>query len=444
MNKIKLFLKNCPVLAGAILLILLVLIILVYRKKQENETFDPQFLSEDLQREDTLEGFSDPGELIKYLSAAAREKDEDKFLRGCAIDELSLQMDVTKLINREGTFSVSTPVPAKAYRTYFPIASSEITEYYNHTYEIMKDQLSGSLVEADYVRPGDQLKDDYKIAMQEQAEIIGADAICEVYGSYEKDGHNYLMGFTLGQYFGYWKMLSATSELAGIEEGSIESDETKMVQLKGSENDGKKLTEYLQSFVDEDAEIEKEKYTEEALLPANYFWAAPHYGKTTQETIEKFILYIQKDDISSAMSFGSRLDEFLSQENPDNSEILKAQGLFAGQIKNLYLGLLGIKADEDNTSLEELGMTADKLVSELTPQDIHYMELVGTKEVESNDNQAEILAVLKYRAKYYLAGFTLKPTEKGWYIDSLSSESENIMNGKIKKITQERSDAVLS
>ena len=144
------------------------------------------------------------------------------------------------------------------------------------------------------------------------------------------------------------------------------------------------------------------------------------------------------------MSFGSRLDEFLNQENTDNSEILKEQGIFAGQIKNLYLGLLGVNADEDDVSLEELGMTADKLVSELTPQDIHYMELVGTKEVESKDNQTEILAVLRYQTKYYLAGFTLKHTEKGWYIDSLSSESENILNGKIKKITQERSDAMLS
>lgn len=66
------------------------------------------------------------------------------------------------------------------------------------------------------------------------------------------------------------------------------------------------------------------------------------------------------------------------------------------------------------------------------------------KEVESKDNQTEILAVLRYQTKYYLAGFTLKHTEKGWYIDSLSSESENILNGKIKKITQERSDAMLS
>ena len=123
---------------------------------------------------------------------------------------------------------------------------------------------------------------------------------------------------------------------------------------------------------------------------------------------------------------------------------LKNRGFFAGQIKNLYLGLLGVNADEDDVSLEELGMTADKLVSELTPQDIHYMELVGTKEVESKDDQIEILAVLRYQTKYYLAGFTLKHTEKGWYIDSLSSESENILNGKIKKITQERSDAMLS
>ena len=445
MNKIIKCLKNCPVFIGSILLVILILAILIYRKNQENERFDPQFISEDLQRENTLDGFADPRELIKYLSAAVEEKDEDKFLRGCAIDELSLQMDVTKLINYEGTFSIHIPMPAKAYRTYFPITSCEITNYYNHIYEIIKNQLDGSIVEVDYIRPVDQLKGDYKITMQEQAEIIGADAICEVYGLYRKDGHNYLIGFTLGQYYGYWKMLSATSELAGIgEEGNTESDETRIEQLKGSENEGNKLTKYLQGFADEDAKIQEEIYTEGGLLPANYFWVAPNYGQTAQETVEKFILYIQKDDISSAMSFGSRLDEFLNQENTDNSKILKEQGIFAGQIKNLYLGLLGVKADEDNISLEELGMTADKLVSKLTPQDIHYMELVGTKEVESKDDQAEILAVLKYSAKYYLAGFTLKHTENGWYIDSLSSESENIMNGEIKKITQDRSDTLLS
>lgn len=444
MNKIIKFLKNCPVFIGSILLIILVLVILIYRKNQENGIFDPQFISEDLQRENTLDGFADPGELIKYLSAAVEEKDEDKFLRGCAIDELSLQMDVTKLIDYEGTFSIHTPMPAKAYRTYFPITSCEITDYYNNIYETIKNQLDGSIVEVNYVRPADQLKDDYKITMQEQAEIIGADAICEVYGLYRKDSHNYLMGFTLGQYYGYWKLLSATSELAGIEEGNIESDETRIEQLKGSENEGNQLSKYLQSFVDEDTEIQEEKYTEGALLPANYFWVAPKYEQKAQETIEKFILYIQKADISSAMSFGSRLDEFLNQENSDNSEVLKEQGIFAGQIKNLYLGLLEIKAGEGNISLEELGMTADKLVSELTPQDIHYMELVGTKEVESKDDQAEILAVLKYSGKYYLAGFTLRHSEKGWYIESLSSEAENILNGESKKITQERSDELLS
>ena len=72
------------------------------------------------------------------------------------------------------------------------------------------------------------------------------------------------------------------------------------------------------------------------------------------------------------------------------------------------------------------------------------MDLMGTAEqVKLTDDSSEYLAVYRYGGKYYLVGFTLQRSEKGWHIVSMSANSKQLENGTVKRIKQKDMERLL-
>lgn len=445
--------KKYPILVGFCMIFILLLIVVGYRKHQDSRIFEEKYLSESIARKSTVEGFTNPEDLVKYLLYAVSEGDSDKFLRGCAIDEITMNMDTEEFIESTGEFDVKTTcLPARFYTVYAPLVSMEWADKYAQIYEKfiqqreLKNPVDLEIKEIGFVNPEKQLENSYKVLTQKKAETWGASTFCEMYALYKTENKEYITFFTLAEYFGYWKLFSLESELAGTDADSLIYEDTNIIKgLKTKDGSEEELREYFESFKEKntDKEIKETKWKKNALLPANCLLINTVYGNSPEEVIEDFVLLLQKQMPASAMAYASRLEQLLA-ENKSELKIIQSQREFASQLQNFYYGLLEIKGKKNSQSLTDLGLTASQIVEKANPRNIPYMDLMGiTEKKKVKEDVSEYLAVYRYGGKYYLAGFTVQRYEKGWQIVSMSAESEKLKDGAVREITQKEMDKLL-
>ena len=121
---------------GFLLIMLLLIIIFIYSGYEKYTASNLEYVSEDLARNSTIDGFASPQEVVEYLSCAIQEGDEDKFLRGCAIDEITHNLNIAWLINYKGKFTIADiPASASTYQLYSSITACEISNFFSQTYE---------------------------------------------------------------------------------------------------------------------------------------------------------------------------------------------------------------------------------------------------------------------------------------------------------------------
>lgn len=315
-----------------------------HRVVTAREEFEPQKQTEDLQREATILGFSEPEQIVRYMLSALFEGDQDKILRGCPIDERSLGVSVAKIIEREEKFTTDlTIAPSADYSSYVPLASTELARSYidkSENYIAKLRNMSGaSLKRIDFVRPAEQMEDEYKIKVLETNADWGTELIVEMMAQLEYAGKNYMTTFTLSCYDGYWKIFAFESELAGVTgDNPVQKiTEEEYLNLAG-EKSLKDYEKYIDKkiLIDEktEAKADDKVAPEDELLAANYFVANQANGKTPQETIEKFTLYLQKK-----ISQGVEFFDMSVEENEMESQI-RQQEKYAKQIKRLCYSLM--------------------------------------------------------------------------------------------------------
>ena len=431
---------------GFLLIMLLLIIIFIYSGYEKYTASNLEYVSEDLDRNSTIDGFASPQEVVEYLSCAIQEGDEDKFLRGCAIDEITHNLNIAWLINYKGKFTIADiPASASTYQLYSSITACEISNFFSQTYESILFSLSNKryqvsrliLKEINYIYPEKQMEESFKAEVQEISGIYGAESLCEIYAIYQLENEEYIAPFTLIKYNGYWKLFSMDSELSELgKEKMIEYFDGSQ-SYKGDEESIDQLNNYL--AISEDGTLNNED-VDDSLLPANYFLISPQYGKSPEEIVERFTFFVQKGDFISAMSYGSKLDDALEQEK-SLSEIIEIQTDFFIQIKRGCYGLLGLPGD---STLEELGdMTSEQLVDQCNPQNIFYMDLTGIKKLKEEKDYCELLAVYRYQGNHYLLGFTFSKEEQGWRIENLSAEDGGLLYGNVRSVTITEVNALL-
>lgn len=438
MRKIWKKLKNYPELLGIGAVCILVGIIFLYKLEARGEYVDPGIVTEDMARENTVDGFTEPEDTVRYMISALQKKDLDMGLRGFPIDEKILGINVGKELDSLGEFSTNITYMPSEWKEFVPVSSSEITKDYTEIFRSLEDQFAGKDVTVEAVRallPQRQMEAQYHRNSQQICEIWGADSRIEALAKLRIDGEDYALPVTLFQYDDFWKTDSFEASL--LEESGIFLCDSEEYEELTDEKEEEALKEFLEDSDKEKSqeqteEEEEDILPEEALLPANYVLYNTVFSQTPEKAIENFILSMQKNDLSSMMIY----TDLYGEEDPlsqDLTEILIKQGDVAEQIQTFYYYLMGNDfAATENVSLDELGMTGEEISSSLELDEIVYLDLNNVLKISDN----EYAAFYYFNGKHYMSGFTMKEYSQGWKIEELSCASMDLDKGQVKELTE--------
>lgn len=452
-KKIKQLFIKYPILPGCIVIGVLIFVIFIYRSQRQQDESDIKIISKELQREATIEGFEKPSDMVQYMVHAMQKKDLDLVLRGFAIDELTLGLNIAECIDEKGRFSTeSTVIPSYAYYEYLPLASVELVGDYIDTVEKVgndyPDLEEMEFIEAVPILPEQQLLPESIMEMKTKSKIHGAECECEYMALLSKNEKKYVITFTLMRNYGLWKVLDLGQSLNGKETEDIvnEITEEEYQKLKGaaSEDTFLKRIENDKKKEQESIEIE-EKYPDEDILSANYFIVNAAYGENPEDTMRKFILEIQRKNIVGALNYTYVTDSVEEREHT-TKEILNKQRDLGKEIKRLYYGLLDSDYKKERDIIG-LGKTGTDIVGMLNPEYIPYMDMnkVVPTTLLSADNheENEYVALYYFGEDCYMGGVTFIETERGWQIKSLAAESAGFEAGEIRKITHKKYEELL-
>ena len=159
----------------------------------------------------------------------------------------------------------------------------------------------------------------------------GADSRIEALAKLTIDEKDYALPVTLFRYDDFWKPDSFEASLLEEKEKGIFLCDDQEYEKLTDEKEEEALKEFLEDSDEEKGREKTEKkekeeiIPEEALLPANYVLYNTVFSHTPEKAIEKFILSMQKNDLSSMMIY----TDLYGEEDPfsqDLGEILIRQG----------------------------------------------------------------------------------------------------------------------
>lgn len=418
---------------GIVLLCIMLAAILGYmcwiNKSYENTTVT----TEELNRGATADALDTPYEAAMYALEAIADSDLDMFLRGCPIDEVCLNFDAEQFIEIQNTFSVdSMMAPSAVYSTYFPISSAELTGNMTDAFEefvkAYTDLGCPEVKEIAYIMPEEQMSNEYQAKSSELFEASGAENGCEVMALLEKNGVQYICGFTLVNYDNYWKVLQLKASLLDVSEDSMimMCDDALIAELLEKDKQTE-FSKYLENqcdiesksidFNDKNTELITQLSEETVLLPPNYFITGENYGKSPEEVLEKFVLAVEKKDLTLALSYGAgALSEEKTLHTDPNK--LKKQSDFAEQIKCLMYSILWDEVPVEEKTLSTLGMTGRQIINKLNPEDSFYIDM--NRIVETEDDTVFVV-YFSYLQQDYKSEVQLSESENGWQIVGFSA-----------------------
>lgn len=445
MRKVWKKLKNHPELLGIGAVCVLVGILFLYKLEVRREYVDPGIVTEDMARESTVDGFTEPEDALRYMISALQKENLDMGLRGFPIDEKILGINVGKELDLLGEFSTNITYMPSQWKEFVPVSSAEITKDYTEIFIRLEDQFVGRDITIEDVRalmPQKQMESQYHRNSQQICEIWGADSRIEILAKLKIDGEDYALPATLFRYDDFWKTDSFEASLSE-EESIFPCDDQEYSRLT-DENAEKELKEFLADTDQEETSEktggeEKEIPPEDALLPANYVVYNTVFSHTPEKAIENFTVSMQKNDLSGMMVY---LD-FYGEKDPfsqDLTDILIRQGELAEQIQTFYYYLMGNDfASTEKASLDELGMTGEEISDSLKLDEIVYLDLNNVLNIQDD----QYAAFYYFNGKHYMSGFTMKEYQQGWKIEDLSCASMNLDKGQVKELTETKYNKII-
>ena len=119
-----------PELIGIAAIGLLAIIILLYKINLHYKYTEPAIMTEQMERSNTTDGFTEPYDMVSYMIDALKNDDLDKGLRGFPIDEKLLGINVGMIIDSLNEFSTNITYMPSQWSQFVPISSAEITGDY--------------------------------------------------------------------------------------------------------------------------------------------------------------------------------------------------------------------------------------------------------------------------------------------------------------------------
>ncbi|MDD2980783.1 MAG: hypothetical protein PHN80_12560 [Hespellia sp.] len=453
MRSIKKILKQNPIIIGCFFILVLMGLLCLNRFWSSITNEESTVITKDLERENTIEAFEKPDELLVYELAALVHKDLDLCIRGCSVDEDWLGQDFAGIIDEAEEFSYTTTIPpANQYFEYQPISFSEIIEQHTMSYEYFQNILghkkSVNVKAIGIVLPEEQNTAEYQLYSRKLCKTWGSNAVCEMVALVEADGTAYQVSFTVMQYGnGYWKVFRFGSSLLDTKGDDFitESTQEKFDEITGAAKVDTFITalEKKQDSDKEEAKSDKKKvksykHPEKQILSPNYSITASLYGESAVDTIGKFILALQRKDSQKAMCYGMT-DSRTADMDSVTTELIEKQGTFSREMQLFYYELVtNNKFSETSESLLSLNKTGAGIASELSPENIPYLNVAGVVSADEEEDDNQYIAVYTFDGNIYMSGYTMCESENGWQIESLSAEAAGLSSGEVRKITDKK------
>ena len=178
---------------------------------------------------------------------------------------------------------------------------------------------------------------------------------------------------------------------------------------------------------------------ENMLFSPNYFILNSLKEDTPEQVIEKFIVCIERKDLTSAMAYC--MPENVTADDKTTIDLIKKQEKIAKELKRFCYGFLGYDYQNEE-KLDQIGKSGSKIIDGLDPKYFMYFDWSDIILVDQQENLREYIVGCHYEGEKYISGFTLV-NQDGWHIQSLSSNKFGIEPGENRKVTDQEYEKIL-
>lgn len=428
MKKCLKVLSRNALICGIIIIAIIIAEINVYEKDSTKGSIQVSNTNSKMQRSSTNMGFTNPLDAAEYVLNAYLEKDIDKALRGCAIYERAVNVQSKAIIDEEGYFSMDNSWPDSAnHREYFPMTQTRLMKEYCDNYDVIShfigDSESVQIISVDYYKPNIQSQGDSMSNMYYECEYWKAKKMLDVVSLIEVNQELYVIPCRMVYYESNWKLFShelITDDVYNITNHKA-IDKSNYENIVGNKKEIKTLKKKF-------GIKKRQESVEEEILPLNYQIYDTRFEATPEELIKQFCYSLKKKDTSKAISYGNYME--VTEDNLE--ECIEEQRQFSEQLLKLYYHLANRGLDEE-IDLKNTGMTGSKIISKLSPENMHLITYGGCDEVTYIDeNTREYVYYLKIGKKWYSSGCVLEKTNIGWSIAGLSAEKFGYMVAELR------------
>ena len=203
MKVIQFLKKYMTILTGLLIISVFIGTLGVCRLYQNKEWSENQRYTEDMLRVQNMESLESSLEISKYFIGAILDKDIDRALRGCAIDEKCLNHNYKILMEQKAEHEIDIDIaPSAEDNVYLPINSAIFIEEYNEQISILLEAIGTKkleLKEVHHTKKSKQSLDNYK-KEQGLKKGWGIDNLEEILVRLEEeDRTNYMVALTVAE-----------------------------------------------------------------------------------------------------------------------------------------------------------------------------------------------------------------------------------------------------
>lgn len=381
---------------GIGLIIIGLLVLLGYQKYIDENAVIPQSEYQIEANEFTIDGYEEEADLIAYMLYQIQNKNLDYALRGCPIQDLAQYFSLTYYLEYTEQYPDLNLIPPADYGSsaYEAISISRLSQDYASKLTGMFRTLEsyGELKLLDVIEDVPENPDGKYYERQDQiCEILGARSVREMLVTVQTDQGPITMRWTLARYKRFWKLLlfnpleEYQSEEANLTENSLETDGQLDISMNESD-----------------------------VLPCNYYFVNDCSEEEPEKLVNRFLLYLQKQDVWSAMTYY----ELYEQVPSADISYFQRQNQAAVEIQNLFYRFFLPRDDMRDWYLRDMKTRAVQLVGELSSAQVIYAEFAKFEILENNGNQIKCHILYGYNNRYEWINFHLV-YHNGWKIESI-------------------------
>lgn len=391
--------KKGTFIIGIILILALVAGLYQYQMVQDQKEVTACRETEEQKREGTVGGFDDETELIRYLFYQVQQDDLDLALRVCAIDNLAENFLLRSYIEFTGNYEgVNTLPPSDDESSaYMEISNARLAAYFTEQLqqcrEIFGPDHQVTLLHVEEEAP-ENPDGKYYTDRQSICDILGSAKVREMQITFEADGQTKQMVWTLARYRKIWQVVSFNAIADG------EKRSMKVLAAKA------------------DPDWEPLDLSETTEIPdVNYTVVAQNAEETPEELLNRFLLYLQREDAWSAMSYFSLYDG--TQSSHTTVELLERQGQAAVQLQQFYYHFFFADQNKYAWYFRELETRAKDMEMDLRSNQIVTLSTWGIWPWDGQgDNPVDYQVIYGYKGIGYNLHFHLL-YDNGWHIESI-------------------------